>query len=87
MSSFPHPPSALAIQQATTVNLYLDEMLPPGGNANAVLVLALAQRLAESANTSVQLEVNCISVTDSLATAAHAFRCVSKRPPRPPSGV
>jgi len=60
-------PATLA--RAQQLNEHLDEMVPPGDQAVGTLVVALASRLAEEADTEARLIRRIESIARSLETA------------------
>jgi hypothetical protein len=59
-----------AITLARRLNEHLDESVPPGAQAISVLVLALALRIAEGANSEAELVASTESIIMSLESAS-----------------
>jgi hypothetical protein len=60
------------IERARLLNQHLDDSFPPGAQAIGVLVLALASRIAEGANSEAELVTSIESIIMSLQAATGA---------------
>lgn len=61
------------LRKAASVNHLLDEIAAPGAPAMAVLVLALAERLAESTDSYATLSQAVDSLSESLRNSSNNF--------------
>lgn len=58
------------IEQASRLNKHLDEMVPPGAQAINTLIMALAERIAEGADSHAKLISSVEKIIASLESAA-----------------